>query len=57
MEGETVSTKQVYRKAVQLAVRCTTFPEVSTDGVHVLSIYCLFINTLHILVEPTVLSH
>jgi hypothetical protein len=27
------------------------FPEVSTDGVHVLSIYCLFINTLHILVE------
>jgi len=32
-------------------VRCRTFPEVSTDGVHVLLIYCIFINILHILVE------
>lgn len=32
-------------------VRCTTFPEVSTDGVHVLLIYCVCINILHILVE------
>lgn len=32
-------------------VRCTAFPEVSTDGAYVLLIYCIFINILHILVE------
>lgn len=32
-------------------MRCTTFPAVSTDGAHVLLIYCIFINILHIAVE------